>query len=251
MLKGLFDGGVGGGDAREREDHGSIAHFLRLVGRDERTDAVFDAVEAERPGREVADGLRRLRFGRAAFEDAHVGADVPGAAEALDARVVAAGLQGVGAGDDDDVGAELRGGEPAGFDALEVGFSVDDFLALQVAAALLEDLVFDVEAGDAGEVVLLDGFGDDHGAAVAGVHVGDEWRAVGCQVRDHLGVCAHVVELGEAEVGGAEAGGGGTGAGHVHGFETDFEGDAGGEAVVDAGADDDAGGGLDHLAESG
>ena len=48
--------------------------------------------------------------------------------------------------------------------------------------------------------------------AVAGVGVSDE-RGRGVEVRDHFGVGAHIVEVGDAEVGVAEEGGGGAGAG--------------------------------------
>ena len=36
--------------------------------------------------------------------------------------------------------------------------------------------------------------------AVAGVHVGDEWGAVGIEIGNHLGVFLHVVELGYCEI---------------------------------------------------
>lgn len=66
-------------------------------------------------------------------------------------------MQGVGAGDYYDVGVVFSAGEHSGFDAGEKGSAVDYFFAAEVTAAFDLDLIFDVEACNAGTDVLADG----------------------------------------------------------------------------------------------
>ena len=102
-------------------------------------------------------------------------------------------------------------------------------------ASFLQDLVLDVEARDAGAGVLRQRVGNGDGAAVPRVHVRDQRGAASRgQIRNHLRVCPHVVELGYAEVGHPEAGRRRARARHVEAREAGFDGEAGGEPVVDA-----------------
>ena len=65
-------------------------------------------------------------------------------------------LQRVCSCNDDDVAAQLAALIDRRTDTGEVFLLRDELLALQVAAALVDDLVFQVQSGDAGDVVLLD-----------------------------------------------------------------------------------------------
>ncbi len=107
-----------------------------------------------------------------------------------------------------------------------------------------------MEASNASEMVLLQRAVDNHGSTVAGIHVCDHWRAVGLEVGDHFGVRAHVVEVGDSEVGHPQTRCVCAGAGHVHAFETDAEGDTGGETVVDARADENVVEVFNHVAQA-
>ncbi len=157
LLVRALDRPVSGSEPREGEDDDPEAHFARFVHGDERAVAVLDDVEEQGPRRELFDCLRRLLFAAEAFEQADVGAEGAGGVQAGDALFVAELLEGVGAGDEDDVGARVVDGGSGGADAGEVDVGGDDFLAGEVAAAFGEDLVFEVEAGDVGADVLLDG----------------------------------------------------------------------------------------------
>ena len=76
--------------------------------------------------------------------------------QACDGGVEAEGGEGVGAGDDDDVaaGGLLLAGVDGGADAREVGLFGDKLFVGEVAAAFVDDLVLEVEGGDAGGHVL-------------------------------------------------------------------------------------------------
>jgi hypothetical protein len=94
----------------------------------------------------------------------------------------------------------------------------DEGLAVEVAAALGEDLVFDVEPGCAGAVVFPDGARGHLALAEAGVGIGDDGEAVllGCDLADDD--VREVVECEEADVGDSGAGGdGGSGDVACHG----------------------------------
>lgn len=132
---------------------------------------ILHHVQQQRPGRELLDRARGLLLGAEALEEADVGAEGARGVQAGDAFVVAELLEGVGAGDEDDVRVGAVDGGAGGADAGEVGVVGDDFFAGQVAAAFGEDLVFDVEAGDVGADVLLDGERDGVGAFLGGVEV--------------------------------------------------------------------------------
>lgn len=96
-----------------------------------------------------------------------------------------------------------------------------------MATTFAEDLVFDVEAGDACLDVLLDGFGDHEGSynrgyslvivmrrgclggkrptAVSSIHIGNQGWAVGVETCNHLGIGLHVMKLRETQVGHAQS----------------------------------------------
>ena len=158
------DARVGRRQARKRKDHDPKAHLPRLLGRNHRRRAILHHVEQQWPGGQLLGALGRHLLAREALEQADIGADGPRGLQALHALVVAEGLQGVGAGDQDDVRVQAVLGGLGGADALVELVARDDLLAGQVAAALVLDLVFDVKAGDAGADVLGDGVGDHDGA---------------------------------------------------------------------------------------
>lgn len=75
------------------------------------------------------------------------------------------------------------------------------FFAGEVTAAFAEDLVFDVEAGDACLDILLNGFGDHEGSAVSSIHIRNQGWAIGVKTCNHLGIGLHVMKLRETQVG--------------------------------------------------
>jgi hypothetical protein len=110
-------------------------------------------------------------------------------------------------------------------------------LAVEVAAALGEDLVLDVQARRAGAGVLDDGAADHLRLAEAGVGVGEDGEAGG--IRHLADDAAEVLEAEEPDVG--DAGGDARrGAGDVARGEACFRDGAGAEAVERAGRGDDA-----------
>lgn len=153
-------GQQGGGHGEARPDDDAVAEAAGLGGVDERGDPPGDHVEEAGGRGEVADAVAHLVGRRHAFEEQDVGAGVAGEAEAGEGLVVAEGLEGVGAGDEDDVVAGRGAGGGGGADAGREGGRVDELLAQEVAAALGGGLVFYVEGGDAGLDVALDLFGE-------------------------------------------------------------------------------------------
>ena len=107
-------------------------------------------------------------------------------------------------------------------------FQRDHLLTLEKAALLGEDLVFDVDAGNAGGLVLADGTLNVEGVAVAGIGVANDGNVHG--VGDILGVGNHFGHGKEADIG-ETALGGGARAGHIDGVEPDGFGDAGVKAI--------------------
>ncbi|KAL8933302.1 MAG: hypothetical protein Q9216_006428, partial [Gyalolechia sp. 2 TL-2023] len=155
-------------EARKRKNHDPKPHLPGFIHRDERAVAIFHDVEQQGPGREFPDRARGFVLGLEALEEADVGAPVAGGLEPGDALLEAELLVGVGAGDELDVGLGGVDGGAGGADAREEDVVRDDFFAREVAAAFGEELVFDVEGGDVGADVLVDGLVDGDGAWVVG-----------------------------------------------------------------------------------
>ena len=91
--------------------------------------------------------------------------------------------------------------QKSGSDAGIVFFARHDRLALEMTASFGQDLVFEMEASDAGADVLANRSVHHHGTAIARIHVGDDGRAMRLQVADHLGVRTHIVQSRQAQVG--------------------------------------------------
>ena len=123
-------------------------------------------------------------------------------------------------------------------DLLDHAVGGDEFLAVEVAAALGELLVLEVEARGTGAAVVEQGSADHLGLAEAGIGVGEDGEAGGVVgLADGAG---EVVEGEQADVGDARGDGGG-GAGDVHRAESGLSDGAGGEGVERAGRGDAGG----------
>lgn len=97
-----------------------------------------------------------------------------------------------------------------------------ELFAVEVAAALGENLIFDVKASSAGAGVIDDGAADHFAFAKAGVGIGDEGQAAG--IGDFADEMREVVEGEDADIGHASADGGGS-AGDVAAFEASIADD--------------------------
>lgn len=99
---------------------------------------------------QLLDALRHLLLARHALEEAHVRASLDGLLETVDRRVEPKALERVRAGNNHNVAAGTLAGGDGRADAREERRVLDQLLAPQVSAALLHDLVLEVECGDAG-----------------------------------------------------------------------------------------------------
>ena len=122
--------------------------------------SILHHIQQQRPGRQFPDRASGFVFAFEAFQEADVGTEISGGAQACQAFVIAVLLVGVGPCDEHDVGVRFVDRGFGCFDAGEVDFLGDDLLPGQVATALGEELVFDVETGDVGSYVLVDGCRD-------------------------------------------------------------------------------------------
>ena len=136
--------------------------------------SVLHYVQKKRPGRKFLDTARGFLLGFEALEKTDVGANLPGGFQAGDALVVPELLVCVCAGDEDDVGFGVVYGCAGGADAREVDVCCYNLFAGEVAAAFGEDLVFNVEGGDVGADVLIDGLGYCYGTCVGWIRVCDD-----------------------------------------------------------------------------
>lgn len=164
--QGLLDGSVGGGNASKGEDHNTEAHLAGFVDSHGRAGAVLNTVEQQGPGSEVLDGLGSLLLALEALEQTDIGTEITGGAETLDALVVAKRLEGVGAGNQNKVGAHADAGGVGSADAGVVLLTGDDLLAREMAAALGQDLVLKMGTSDTGTDILFDGTGSHDGACI-------------------------------------------------------------------------------------
>ena len=113
-----------------------------------------------------------------------------------------------------------------------------DLFALEMAAAFRKHLVLDVQTGDAGPFVLLDGAANVERPAVACVRVGDDGK--GRRRADARRLARHLGHRREAQIGLAEQAVRRAGAGHVDHVKAGLLDQPRGEPVVRAGRDDDA-----------
>lgn len=130
---------------------------------------ILHDIEKQRPWRELLDCPRGFLFGLEALQQANVGAPVAGSFEAGNAFVVAELLVGVRAGDELDVGLGGVDGGTGSADAGQEDVVCDNLFAGQMSAAFGQHLVFDVEGGDVGPDVMVDGLGDRYGTWVGSV----------------------------------------------------------------------------------
>ena len=222
------------------EDHQPKAHLPRLVRAHIRRDATAHHVQQTRGRPHALDHLPRFRLARHRLGKHGVDATLDRGPEPLVRLVKPERLPSVRPRDDQDVQtvalARLHGGAELRAEHL----AAHQLLAEQVAAAFLLHLVLDVQRRDACGSVPAHRAGYHDRAAVAGVGVGDQWdrRVQRCQ---RLGLRDHVALRGQPEVRPAQSRHRGAGPGHVEGGEADGEGEARGDAVVDARGDDERG----------
>jgi hypothetical protein len=146
-----------------------------------------------------------LRLATEAFENTHVSALITSSPKASDTLVVSARLKGVGAGYDDNVGPKSPGSCYTSSDPGNVSIDIDDLLPLKMSAALLHNLVFDVEPRHSCEMVLLERSINDHWPTIASIHVCNHRRTVRFEVCNHFSVCLHIVEMSDAQICHAQA----------------------------------------------
>ena len=143
----------------------------------------------------VAEG-RQLRLVGQRLGEHHVGPGVDVGAGPLDRRVEALDGTGVGTGAHHEVG--VAPGRDRSPDPPHHLLGGHDRLAVEVAAALGVDLVLEVAAGQAAGLERLDGTGDVHRLAEAGVGV-DDGRQVG-DGGDLATATGDLVQRGEPDV---------------------------------------------------
>ncbi len=147
---------------------------------------------------------------RDAIEEHHVGAGIQIEVGAEDGLLQPEYGKGIGAGIDDDVGAQARRAIHHGPNLARHLFGGNHLLAFHVAAALGEDLVFDVDAGDAHfDQPFGDGGGID-GVAAAGIDIGHHGNRHGAHdvagdVEDLFHVHQSDIRLAEQAPGKSEA----------------------------------------------
>ena len=177
--------------------------------------SVFTPVTAsirftETQAADIADGALDIRARGDAIQEHHVGAGIEIEVGAEDGLPQAQYGEGIGAGIDDDVGAQARPRIHHGPNLAGHLFGGNHLLAFHVAAALGEDLVFDVHAGDAHFDQPFSDSGRIDGVAAAGIdirHHGNRHRAhdVAGDVEDIFHVHEPDVRLAEKAPGNSEA----------------------------------------------
>lgn len=245
LCKGAGDGSHRDAQERDGEDDAVVAHLLEVAeGNDGGLAELGHVGEEEyvaRGGGRAAEfgcEIGELLLGGEAFGKDHVGTGLDVGGGTLDGGVKALDASGVGTGADDEAGLCLLRGLRGPLDFFDHVVGGDEFFAVEVATALGELLVFEVETRGTGLGVFEDGSADHLGLAKAGVGVGDDGEA-----RRVVGLfdgAGEVVEGEEADVGDA-CGDAGGGAGDIAGVEAGLLYGAGAEGVERAGHRDAGG----------
>jgi hypothetical protein len=184
-------------------DNDAEAHVASRRGVDQRRDAAGHHVEQAGHGGQLgADAARELEIVHA-LEEGDVGAGVARGAQAGERVVEAVALQRVGAGDQDEVAAGGGARHDGGADARHERLDGDELLALEVAAALGDGLILQVERRHVGVDVCMNGARDAERTAEASVGVGDDGDPV-VQRGDHARLVGHLGQGDESQIRGAQ-----------------------------------------------
>ncbi len=216
------------GQQQPGQDSHAEAHLPRIAQADLRRPAAGHDVEQARAVHQARHGGHLLQ-GLRRFHERHVRASRQRQVGAGHGLVQAGHRAGIGACDDH----EVRG-TPGGDGGGDLGHELvarDDLLAVEVAATLGRDLVFDVQRGQTPHLVLAHRARGIQLIAVASVGVRDH--------RDSgrggdLARRARHLRQGQQAVVREPAGGRHACTGHVERLESGLDGHAGGDAVVDA-----------------
>ena len=213
------------------KDHERVADGFQLGRGHGRRLAALDHVGHQRHRRaERRDDAGEIvaRFRR--LDEQHVGAGLAIHRGALDRAVEALDRHRVGARDDQRLARAAR--IDRGADLAAHLLRRDQRLAVEMAAALGEVLVLELDRGGAGALELADGAMDVQRVAVAGVGVDDQVR--GHAVADQRQRLGHLGHGDEPDVRPAEPRVGDGGAGDVERLEAGLRRDQRGERVIDA-----------------
>ena len=191
---------VGDAQRADRPDHHLVAHVLELGCGEERGAAELGHVGEQRKQGTRAATARNIRRWPAPRGRSRRRRP-PEQFRACHRAVHALARGGVGAGDDEQMPAGPSGGGNLGSHVMGVG----QFLVVQVAAFLRQQLVLDVHRGGAGILERTHHVHDVQRLAVSGVAVDQQRQAGGAG--DLADEEAHLVDGDHAEVGHAHRGG--------------------------------------------
>lgn len=143
---------------------------------------------------------RNILLGGEPFDKADIGTFVACHLHSLNAFFISMLLQCVRSGDEHKVRLHTHTRCMSCADARNVLLPANDLLTAKMPASFHEYLVLEMGTCYTSSDVLLNGAGSHDRTSITRIHVSNERRAKWVKIGDHLGVLAHLMELGNCQV---------------------------------------------------